>query len=472
MQWKGWISVELDKQNIDTGQNEAMQSLPLKRKLAFAMGDIGNNFSWTFVSSYLMYFWTDVLGVSTGFSGTIMLISRFWDAVNDPIIGTMADRTRSRWGCYRPWILLAAVPLAIVNILAFTAFPIASQTGRNLYALFSFFLLVFVFTCVNIPYTALQAATTLNTEERSKQASFRLIGSYIGMLFVSNMTLRFVGWFGNGDDGRGYLLTAVLYSFVFMLPCLLVCFLGTREVCKPPKAEKVSLKTSLRAIRGNTPVLILSVGFLAYGLYSYGRSAVAMYYFTYNAGNKLLFATYSLFNYGGCLLGALIMPLFSKRLKNKATVPKVGYAIVAVALLCMGLFVDPTQSSGIHMLYGLQLIASTAQGMSVSGLYSMIPDTTEYTQLKHGIRASGFISAMTSFAMKLGMGIGTASVGWTLEWFGYVAGAQQSSSALACINTIFTFIPAGFSIIVTVLLFFYKLDKASYNAMVHDLGLD
>ena len=123
--------MELDKQNIDTGQNEAMQSLPLKRKLAFAMGDIGNNFSWTFVSSYLMYFWTDVLGVSTGFSGTIMLISRFWDAVNDPIIGTMADRTRSRWGCYRPWILLAAVPLAIVNILAFTAFPIASQTDRN-----------------------------------------------------------------------------------------------------------------------------------------------------------------------------------------------------------------------------------------------------------------------------------------------------------------------------------------------------
>lgn len=455
----------------ESALNEAMQPLPMKRKVAYAIGDFANNFSWTFVSAYLMYFWTDVLGVTAAFAGTIMLVSRFWDAVNDPIIGTLADRTRTRWGCYRPWILFSALPLAVINVLIFTAFPIRTQAGKNAYAFVTFFVLVLIFTCVNIPYTAMQASTTLNTTERSKQASFRLIGAYVGMLFVSNMTLRFVNWLGKGDDAKGFMSTAVLYSFI-MVPCLVLCFLGTREVCTPISAEKTPMKDSIKALKGNAPVMILAYGFLVYGLYSYGRSAVAMYYFTYNAGNKLLFANYSLFNYGGCLLGTILMPKLVVHFKNKASVARLGYSVVTVLLICMGLFIDPTKISNIRILYVMQLVTSTAQGMAVSSLYGMMPDTTEYTQYKYGIRASGFISSMTSFAMKLGMGIGTAGVGWALAWFGYKAGAAQLTSALGCINAIFTFVPAGFALIAVILLGFYKLDKESYNKMVHELGLD
>lgn len=450
---------------------EALKPLPISRHVCYGLGDFANNFSWAFVASFLMYFWTDVLGVSAAFGGTIMLVSRFWDAINDPIVGTLADRTRTKWGSYRPWLLWSAIPMAIINILAFTAFPISSQAGRNAYALVTFFILVFIFTCVNIPYSAMSAAASLNTNERAKMASFRLIGSYAGSLIVANYTLKLVEKFGSGDAAQGYMMTAVLYS-VIMVVFLLVCFAGTKEVCRPVNKEKIPLRESFKALKGNAPVLILCLGFLAYGFYSYGRSAVAMYYFTYNAGNKALFATYSLFNVGGALLGSIIMPKIAHRFKNKATVPIFGFFIMTAIMIIIGTFIDPTRSSDITILFILQGIASVCQGMSVSSLYSMIPDTTEYTQVRHGVRASGFISSTTSFAMKLGMGVGTASVGWLLGAFGYVAGAEQSASALTCIRVIFTYAPAVFSAIAGTALLFYKLDKAAYEKMVSDLGLN
>lgn len=460
---------ETKKQELIVDE-EALKPLPISRHICYGLGDFANNFSWAFVASFLMYFWTDVLGVSAAFGGTIMLVSRFWDAVNDPIVGTLADRTRTKWGSYRPWLLWSAIPMAIINVLAFTAFPIATQAGRNAYALITFFVLVFIFTCVNIPYSAMSAAASLNTNERSKMASFRLIGSYAGSLIVANFTLKLVDKLGSGDAAHGYMMTAVLYS-VIMVVFLLVCFAGTKELCIPATKEKIPLKESFKALKGNTPVFILCVGFLAYGFYSYGRSAVAMYYFTYNAGNKALFATYSLVNVGGALLGSIIMPKIAHRFKNKASVPIAGFFTMTAIMVIIGAFIDPTTAKGITVLFVLQGIASICQGMSVSSLYSMIPDTTEYTQAKHGMRASGFISSTTSFAMKLGMGIGTASVGWLLGAFGYVAGAQQSASALMCIRVIFTFAPAVFSAAAAIALLFYKLDKATYEKMVSDLGL-
>ena len=249
----------------------------------------------------------------------------------------------------------------------------------------------------------------------------------------------------------------VIYSIVMVI-FLLICFAGTKEVCRPVKKEKIPLRESFKAIKGNAPVLILCLGFLAYGFYSYGRSAVAMYYFTYNAGNKALFATYSLFNVGGALLGSIIMPRIAHRFGNKATVPIFGFFIMTVIMIVIGAFIDPTVASDVVVLFILQGIASICQGMSVSSLYSMIPDTTEYTQVKYGMRASGFISSTTSFAMKLGMGIGTASVGWILGACGYVAGATQSASALLCIRVIFTYAPAVFSAVAATALLFYKLD--------------
>lgn len=450
--------------------DDPMGKLPFSRKLAYCCGDFGSHFSWTFVGSFLMYFWTDVLGVTAAFAGTIMLVSRFWDAVNDPIVGTWADRTNTKWGRYRPW-MFATIPLAVINVLCFTVFPIQSQAGKNWYGLITFFILVFVFTCMNIPYSAMQSVLTLNTDERSSVAGMRLVGAYIGMLLVNNMTLRLVGAFGGGDQARGFMVTAIVYSII-MIPFHLTCFAGTKELVKPTpkeKAEKVPMSESFKALKGNAPVWILSFGFLTYGLYNHGRGTVAMYYFTYNAGNTALFATYSLFNVGALLLGALIMPRIAHRVSNKAHAARAGYAVAGVTLLVMG-FLDT--SGGIGLFFALQAIASVAQGMATSCIYGMIPDCTEYTQHRYGLRAAGFISSLTSFAMKTGMGIGTASVGWVLAATGYVAGQQQNPASLSAINGIFTFVPAAFAIVIAILLCFYKIDRDSYNRMVKEMGLD
>ncbi len=453
---------------------EALQPLPFVRKGTYLLGDFGSNFSWAFISSFLSFFWTDVLGVAPAFVGTIILVSRFWDAINDPLVGTWSDRTRTKWGSYRPWILWFAVPMAIMNVVTFTAFSgLETPLQKNLFALITFFVYVFIFTCVNIPYSAMASVTTLNSAERSKLASFRLIGSYAGNLIVSRFTLKLVASFGGGNQVTGFSRTAMLYS-VIMIISWVICFAGAKEVVVPKTVEKVKVKMSenFKAMKGNAPVLILCFGFLVYGFFSYGRAATAMYYFTYNAGDSSWFSTYSLFNVGGLLLGSILMPRVAHMFKNKATVPKIGFFAVTAACFFLGVAINPTKASHIWALFIIQLITSILQGMSVSSLYAMIPDTTEYTQIKHGLRAPGFISSMTSFFMKLGMGVGAGGIGYVLAWFGYVAGQEQTARALMGIKAMFFFVPACFTLIAAILLCFYKLDKATYAKMVEELGMN
>ena len=434
------------------------------KKICYALGDVGNNFSWSFVSSYLMNFWTDVFGISAGAAGSIMFLSRFWDAANDPLVGKWSDQTKSKWGSYRPWVLFGSLPLGIITVLTFTSFPIQSAGGRLAYGFITFFILVFVYTCVNVPYSAMQAALTLDSQERASVASFRLFFAFATSLLISNMTLRFVGWFGQGDRQRGFMFTAILYACI-MFVLHMVCFKNTREVVET-KVEKIPYRTAFKCLKGNWPVIILAFAFLTYGFFNYGRSAVALYYFTYNAGNEMIFATYALFNMGGSMLGTLLMPQISKRLKNKASVPMIGWSVGGILLIGM-YFLNPTTQ--IPLLFVMQLFCSIGFGMSASMIYGMVPDTTEYTQLKYGLRASGFISAMVNFALKIGMAFGTAGVGWIMDACGYVPNQQQTPLVSNGINMMFTMVPGILALVAVLLLKFYKLDKNTYNQVVSDL---
>jgi GPH family glycoside/pentoside/hexuronide:cation symporter/probable glucitol transport protein GutA len=246
----------------------------------------------------------------------------------------------------------------------------------------------------------------------------------------------------------------------------LISFKSTKEVVEV-EVEKVSYKESFKTLKGNAPVLILSFAFLVYGFFNYGRSAIALYYFTYNAGNRMLFATYSLFNMGGQMCGALLMPFIAKRFRNKAHVPMVGWGLGGILLIGMFMFVNP--NTNIELLFGLQLLCSIGFGVSASMVYGMVPDTTEYTQYKYGIRASGFISAVVNFFLKVGMALGTAGVGWIMAAYGYVPNQAQTSSVLSCINVMFTLAPGLLALSAVFLLKFYKLDRSAYNNVLKEL---
>lgn len=436
------------------------------QKCGYAIGDFGNNFSWSFVSAFLMYFWTDSLGIAAGTAGAIIGVSRIWDAINDPLVGRWSDRTKSKWGRYRPWMLFASIPLAVLNVLCFTDFGIQSNTGRAIYATATFFIMVFIYTCVNVPYSAMEAAVTLDARERGSLATYRLFFAYVAAAIISYGTQRFVMWFGNGDDSKGYFYTALVFSIVMVI-CHMVCVRSTKEVVNSPH-EDIPYVESFKALKGNMPVIILSAGFLIYGLFYYGRSAVALYYFTYNADNALGYATYSLINLGASMVGILLLGTFSAKLKNKATVPMMGFFVTGILTIAI-YFVNPASSGGMMIIYITTAIMGVCMGMATTMIYGMVPDTTEYTQYHYGMRASGFISAVVNFFLKVGMAIGVAGAGVIMSAMGYVAGTAQSPNVLTGINLIFTLVPGILAIITAVMLKFYPLDHATYEEILEKL---
>ena len=246
-------------------QKETNVKVPLISKIAYGMGDVGCNFSWMFVGNFLMIFYTDVFGIGMGAVATLMLLSRFWDAINDPVIGALSDKTYTRWGRYRPWLLIAAPLTALVLIMTFWAHPDWSDTAKIVYMAITYCILVLGYTCVNIPYGTLCGAMTQNMEERAKINTFRSVSAMIAIGVINIITVPLISALGGGSDQRGYLLIAVIYGCIFAA-CHIFCFSKTKEVVDIPKKQKLSLKTQLQAALKNKPYMIAVAGQLLFGL--------------------------------------------------------------------------------------------------------------------------------------------------------------------------------------------------------------
>ena len=217
-------------------QKDTNVKVPLISKIAYGMGDVGCNFSWMFVGNFLMIFYTDVFGIGMGAVAGLMLFSRFWDAINDPVIGGLSDKTHTKWGRYRPWLLIAAPLTAIVLIMTFWAHPDWSSTAKIIYMAITYCILVLGYTCVNIPYGTLCGAMTQNIEERAKINTFRSVSAMIAIGIINIVTVPLIETLGNGNDKRGYLLIAVLYGCIFAA-CHIFCFAKTKEVVEVPEKK-------------------------------------------------------------------------------------------------------------------------------------------------------------------------------------------------------------------------------------------
>ncbi len=229
--------------------------VPLISKIAYGMGDVGCNFSWMFVGNFLMIFYTDVFRIGMSAVAGLMLFSRFWDAINDPVIGGLSDKTYTRWGRYRPWLLIAAPLTALVLILTFWAHPDWSSATKILYMAVTYCILVLGYTCVNIPYGTLCGAMTQNIEERAKINTFRSVSAMVAIGIINIITVPLIELLGKGNDKRGYLLIAVIYGSIFAA-CHIFCFAKTKEVVEVPEKEKTPLKVQLSAVAKNRPYLI------------------------------------------------------------------------------------------------------------------------------------------------------------------------------------------------------------------------
>ncbi|MDY6047107.1 MAG: glycoside-pentoside-hexuronide (GPH):cation symporter, partial [Anaerobutyricum sp.] len=294
------------------GSDNKNEKVPLLSKIAYGFGDVGCNFSWMFVGNFLMIFYTDVFGISMAAVSGLMLFSRFWDAINDPIVGGLTDKTKSRWGRYRPWLLIASPITAVLLILAFWAHPDWSNTSKIIYMVITYCLLVLGYTCVNIPYGTLCGAMTQNIDERAKINTSRSVAAMIAIGIINIITVPLISKFGSNSAKEGYLMVAVLYGCIFTA-CHFFCFSKTKEVVSIPEKEKISVKVQLKAVLQNKPYLLALVGQILFGVTLYGRNADILYYFTYVEGSASYYTIYSMCIIVPSIVGAAcFQPVFKK----------------------------------------------------------------------------------------------------------------------------------------------------------------
>lgn len=444
-------------------KNDLNQSkVPFISKLAYGMGDVGCNFSWMFVGNFLMIFYTDVFGISMSAVATLMLFSRFWDAINDPIIGGLSDKTHTRWGRYRPWLLFAAPLTALVLILTFWAHPNWSQTHKIIYMAVTYCILVLGYTCVNIPYGTLCGAMTQNMTERAQINTSRSVSAMIAIGIINIITIPLIEWLGNGNAQQGYLLIAILYGTIFAV-CHIFCFVKTKEVVEIPVAQKIPLRLQLQAVSKNKPYLLALLGQVLFGFILYGRNADLLYYFTYVENDAVLLTYYSMAIIIPSIIGAACFPKVFQLTSNKgwaASVFAFGTGITMIALF----FFSPVTSPIPFYLFAA-LSQFFFSGFNTA-IYAIIPDCVEYGEWRTGIRNDGFQYAFISLGNKIGMALGTALLALSLGWAGYEANTTQNEEVVAIMRHSFSTIPGVLWVVTALALFFYKLDKRSYNRIL------
>ena len=411
------------------------------------------------------YFATVAWNISMAAVSALMLFSRFWDAINDPIVGGLADKTKTRWGRYRPWLLVAAPITAILLVMTFWARPDWPQNGKIIYMVITYCLLVLGYTCVNIPYGTLCGAMTQDIDERAKINTSRSVAAMIAIGVLNIITVPLLSKFGSHSAKTGYLTVAVIYGCIFTA-CHFFCFAKTKEAVITPEKEKISVKIQLKAVMQNRPYLLALAGQILFGFTLYGRNADILYYFTYVEGNASYYTTYSMCIIIPSIIGAAcFQPLFRK-LNNKGRTASLFALFTGISMLSMFFFNAKESPAIFYALSGLTQFFFSGFNTAI---YAIIPDCVEYGEWKTGLRNDGFQYAFISLGNKIGMAVGTALLAGLLGKYGYIANQTQNATVLSIMKHAFTTIPGALWIVTAVVLFFYRLNKKRYNEIVEEL---
>lgn len=432
----------------------------LRTAAGYAVGDFGINLYFISVLTYLLYFYTDVMGISAAAAGGVFAVARFVDAITDPIMGMIAERTRSRWGRMRPYILFGALPLALISILTFTV-PDTDAAGKLTWAYTTYILFGLIYTVVTIPYATLTASLTQDYHARTKLTTYRIGCAFAGGFLVSVGTMPLVSMFD--DQAVGFQVLMVFFSIV-ATALLWVSFATTEEVITPT-VQKLPIKDSLRAILQNPPLLVV-IGIFSCGMLSFTvRQTTTAYFFIYNVGDASLIAWFFTVTLGCMLLGIWAVPSLAERF-GKAGATRLGAYLTIIA--CIGFYLTPFDAIAALFFWG-SLVALGGTPVAVLG-WAMIPDTVEYAQLRHGVRADGAIYATASFFQKLAKTVGGAGVAFALGFAGYVANTEQTPQTLATIHILLTGVPIAIMLVLVVLTRIYHLDRDQHAEIVQQLS--
>lgn len=449
--------------------------IKFKEKIGYGFGDMASSMFWKLFGSYLMIFYTDVFGLSATVVGTMFLVTRIWDSAFDPIVGVIADRTHSRWGKFRPYLLYLAVPFAIIGVLTFMT-PDLEDMGKIIYAYFTYSLMMMVYSAINVPYASLLGVISSDPKERNILSTYRMTFAYIGSFIALLLFMPMVNYFSEGYNvQRGWAMSVVVIALI----CAVLfygCFAWTKERVKPISQQQNSLKDDLKDLLNNRPWWILLGAGVAALVFNSIRDGATVYYFKYFIIEEnyttasflgisfvlsgLYLAVGQAANIGGVILAAPI----SNRIGKRATY----MWAMAIATIFSVLFYW-LDKENILMIFVFQIIISVCAGSIFPLLWSMYADCADYSELKTGNRATGLIFSSSSMSQKFGWAIGSAITGWLLSYFGFQANMVQSQATLHGIKLFLSFLPAIGTVLSIIFISMYPLSEKKMEEITINL---
>lgn len=420
------------------------------KRIGYGIGDLGCNLVFSTMASYLMVFYTDVFGITAAAAGTMMLVTKFIDALTDTGMGLIVDRTHTKWGQGRPYFFLGAVPFAIFTFLTFYI-PEFGSSGKLVWAYVTYCLLCTAYTVVNIPLNTIVPRLTSDIHERDVLVSTRMICAMAGTAIVMSITAPMVKFWGKGNEAKGYLITMTIYGIAAML-IFFVTFASTKEVVPPSVNQKhSSIVNDFKGLTGQAWILFL-LNLFYFSLYVV-RSTTVIYYFKYNLGRSEWLSLVGILGILSGLPMLLILPTLEKKFSKRSLM------FFSAALYVAGdLLIFAGRNSAFCLLTGLVIT-----GLGIYGIFgitfAMQPDVIDYSEYKKNASVSGLIAAIQGFFVKGGMGLTSFIIGVFLKKGGYVANAVQTEKALSYIEICFIWIPIVLCLLIAVLTYFYKLDS-------------
>ena len=453
-----------------------VNKLSIKEKIGYGLGDSASSIFYKLFTTFLLFFYTDVFGISAAAAGTMILITRIWDAANDPIMGLIADRTSTRWGKFRPYLLWIAVPFGIVGILTFTT-PGFGPTGKLIYAYITYTLLMMVYTAINVPYSSLIGVMTSDSVERTSLASYRYFFAFAGGILVQAMLLKLVKIYGNGNDLLGWQLSVTNFAVIAVVLFFLT-FLWTKERVMPIHAERSSLKNDFKDLLSNRQWFIMVAVGIFTVIFNQLREGAAVYYLKYYIAESSIhfFGKLIHFDYqtltgilipvwtASNILGVLMATWLARTLGKKRS-----YTLFMIVSVFASLLYYTVKPDNIYYLLFLQIIVGIAAGLPIPLMLAMFGDIVDYSEWKNGRRATGLIFSSISMSQKFGSTLGIALTGFILAAFGYKAN-QVSAETQTGIKLMMSVIPAIAAALSVLLLYFYKLNDKYMKGIEADLN--
>ena len=448
----------------------ATEPLRFTEKLGYGLGDAASNFFFQVFNIFLLYYYTDIFGLSAAAVGTMFLVTKIVDALSDPVMGLIADRTRSRWGKFRPYLLWAAIPYGVCGYAMFAG-PELSDIGKLVYAYASYTLMMLAYTAINVPYSALMGVISPLSVERTKVASYRFICAFAAAWLIGTFVTPLKNILGGGDEALGFRLTMIIFA-VLSVALFWISFATTRERVTPVETE-TDIRTDLKAMASNGPWIALFVAAIFTLMNVAVRNGSLLYYFKYYVGDDgtpifLIFDKTAVFMslglltmLGGIALTKTLCDYFEKRsLLITLTV------LNAVSMAAF--YITPPDQYWLMVV--VNCVGTLVIGPTPALVWAMYADCADYGEWKTGRRITALTFSSLQFAQKLGLAVGAGLAGVILGLFGFVANEAQTATSLAGIRFMFSVMPATLAVLCAAAIYFYRIDSKTISQFERDLA--